>query len=153
MDHNPQDNRYEQLYEGILSRAVWLHERNKTMIKWGSIMLIVLPVILFVVRWLTHSDKMVFLLIWVFCLFALAAFLIAVEYLDHTVQRTIREIMDEEAEFDDLLQPQKTIPGKIIGRVSNLQDRVDTKERMKMYGVAEPDEPESRHGEDGDDSE
>ena len=153
MDHNPQDNRYEQLYEGILSRAVWLHERNKTMIKWGSIMLIVLPVILFVVRWLTHSDKMVFLLIWVFCLFALAAFLIAVEYLDHTVQKTIREITDGEAEFDDLLQPHKALPGKIIGRVSSLQDRVDTQEKMKMYGVDEPDEAESRHGEEGDDSE
>ena len=150
MDHDPQDNRYEQLYEGILSRAVWLHERNKTMIKWGSIMLIVVPVILFIVRWLTDSDKMVFLLIWVFCLFALAAFLIAVEYLDHTVQKTIREITDNETEFDDLLQPHKAIPGKIIGRVSNLQEKVDTQEKIRMY---EPSEPDGRLGKDGDDGE
>ena len=78
MDKNPQDNRYEQLYEGLRTRAAHLHERNKSMIKWGSIMLIVLPIILLIVRWLTDSDKMVFMLIWIFCLFALAAFLIGV---------------------------------------------------------------------------
>ena len=104
MDKNPQDNRYEQLYEGLRSRATWLHERNRTMIKWGSIMLIVLPIILFIVRWLTDSDKMVFLLIWIFCLFALAAFLIGVEYLDHTMRRNMMEMTDGQEEFDSLLQ-------------------------------------------------
>ena len=104
MDKNPQDNRYEQLYESLRSRAAWLHERNRTMIKWGSILLIVLPIILFIVRWLTDSDKMVFILIWIFCLFALAAFLIGVEYIDHTVQKNMREMTDGEQEFDSLLQ-------------------------------------------------
>ena len=105
MDKNPQDNRYEQLYEGLRTRAEHLHERNRSMIKWGSIMLIVLPVILLIVRWLTDSDKMVFMLIWIFCLFALAAFLIGVEYLDHTVSRNVKEMTGGEEEFDSLLHP------------------------------------------------
>lgn len=103
MDNNPQNNRYEQLYEGLRSRAAWLHDRNKTMIKYGSIGMLVLPVILFTVRWLTHSDKMVFLLIWIFCLFGLAAFLIGVEYVDSVMKKTMRSMTDREEEYGDLL--------------------------------------------------
>ena len=134
MDNNPQDNRYEQLYEELRSRAVSVHQRNKNMIKYGSIGLIVLPVVLFIVRWLTDSDKMVFLLLWIFSLFALAAFLIGVEYLDSSIQKTLKEMTNREEEFDDLLTPQKQIPGKIKERVVGLQNRVDPKERIKMYG-------------------
>ena len=151
MDQNPQDNRYEQLYERLRSRADWLHERNKSMIKYGSIGMLVLPVILFTIRWLTDSDKMVFLLIWIFCLFALAAFLIGVEYLDNAFRRTLQEITEREDEFDDLLEPHRQLPGKIIGRAKNLHERIDVQERIRLYGQAEPDE--SRQGEEGDHSE
>ena len=135
MDNNPQDNRYEQLYEELRSRAVSVHQRNKNMIKYGSIGLIVLPIVLFIVRWLTDSDKMVFLLVWIFCMFALAAFLIGVEYLDSRIQKTLKEMTNREEEFDDLLEPHKSLPGKIRGRVAaGLQDRVDPQERIDMYG-------------------
>ena len=134
MENNPQDNRYEQLYEELRSHAVSVHQRNKNMIKYGSIGLIVLPIVLFIVRWLTDSDKMVFLLLWIFSLFALAAFLIGVEYLDSSIQKTLKEMTNREEEFDDLLTPHKQIPGKIKERVVGLQNRVDLKERIKMYG-------------------
>ncbi|MGX8773918.1 MAG: hypothetical protein ACSW8G_02545 [Bacillota bacterium] len=150
MENNPQDNRYEQLYEELRSRAAALHQRNKDMIKYGSIGMIVLPVILFTVRWLTDSDKMVFLLIWILCLFALAAFLIGVEYLDSSIQKTLREMTDREEEFDDLLGPHKRLPGRIAGKVAGLKDRVDAQERMKLYGI---ETDERQIGEDGDDSE
>ena len=134
MDNNPQDNRYEQLYEELRSRAVSVHQRNKNMIKYGSIGLIVLPVVLFIVRWLTDSDKMVFLLLWIFSLFALAAFLIGVEYLDSSIQKTLKEMTNREEKFDDLLTPQKQIPRKIKEHVVGLQNRVDPQDRIKMYG-------------------
>ena len=133
MDMNPQDNRYEQLYEELRSRADSLHQRNKNMIKYGSIGMLVLPVVLFIVRWLTDSDKMVFLLVWIFSLFALAAFLIGVEYLDSRIQKTLREMTNREEEFDDLLGPHKSIPGKIKGRVAELHNRDDAQERLNMY--------------------
>ena len=161
MDHNPQTDRYEQLYEELRSHAVSMHERNKAMIKWGSIGLIVIPIVLLIVRWLTDSDKMVFLLLWIFCLFALAAFLIGVEYLDHTIQKTLNEMTDREEEFDDLLQPHRELPGKIKNRVSALQEHVDIQERMKMYKTPGTDDSGSDSfyfkgsgaGEDGDDGE
>ena len=133
MDNNPQDNRYEQLYEDLHTQADGLHQGNKNLIKYGSISIIVLPIVLFIVRWLTDSDKMVFLLVWIFCMFALAAFLIGVEYLDSRIQKTLRDMTNREEEFDDLLGPHKNIPGKIRGRVAELHNRDDAQERLDMY--------------------
>ena len=116
MEYNPQNNRYEQLNHNLLSRAHWLHERDKKIIKYGTIGLIVLPAILFFLRWMTDSDKVVCLLLWVFCLFALAIFLIAVEYLDHIVQKALHEITDNEEEFDGLIPPPEQVREKLIER-------------------------------------
>ena len=124
MENTPQDNRYEQLYEELRSRAKSLHQRNKRMIKHGSIGMIVLPIGLFIIRWLTDSDKMVFLLVWILCLFALAAFLIGVEYLDSRIQKALREMTDREEEFDNLLEAQGRLPGKIAGRM-RMHERED----------------------------
>ena len=149
MEHNPQDNRYEQLYEELRTRVEWLHNRNKIFVKYGSIGLIVLPIVLFLVRWLTGSDKVVFLLFWVIGVFAISFFLIGVEYFDDVMQKTLRKMTDREAEFDDLLQPPPELRGKISRRIAGLQGRDDIREHMKMYGV-EAEKSEAPGGEDGD---
>lgn len=103
MQNNSQDNRFEQLYDDMRAYALDLHERNKNRIKYGTILLILLPLILGLIRWLTDSDKVLFLLIWVLCLFLVAAYLIGVEYLDYSIQKKLTEMTDKETEFDDLL--------------------------------------------------
>ena len=77
------DNRYEQLCSKIQDFELQMHERNRKRIKYGIITLFLLPIVLGLIRWLTDSDKLIFLLIWVLCLFLLACYLIGVEYLDH----------------------------------------------------------------------
>ena len=104
MDHRTQDNRYEQLYTNMREYTQQLHRRNKSRIKYGTIILILLPLILGTIRWLTDSDKTFFLLIWVFCMFLLSAYLIGVEYLDHSIRKKMEELTDREAGFDDLLE-------------------------------------------------
>ena len=118
MEYNPQNNRYEQLNQRLLVRAHRLHNRSKKIIKYGRIGLIILPAILVFLRWLTDSDKVVCLLLWVFCLFALAVFLIGVEYLDHIMQKELREITesDLDEEFDELLPPPEQVKEKIAER-------------------------------------
>lgn len=103
MENRPQDRRYETLYTGMQDHVKHIHERNRSRIKYGTIILILLPLILGLIRWLTDSDKALFLLIWVFCLFAVAIYLIGVEYLDHTVRKSMAELTDEEAEPDSLI--------------------------------------------------
>ena len=55
----------------------------------GLIFLVILPVILGLVLWITGSSKIVFLIIWILCMFALCAYLISVEYLDDSMQRPV----------------------------------------------------------------
>ena len=104
MDHRTQDNRYEQLYTNMREYTQQLHRRNKSRIKYGTIVLTLLPLILGVIRWLTDSDKTFFLLIWVFCMFLLSAYLIGVEYLDHSIRKKMEELTDREDDFGDLLE-------------------------------------------------
>lgn len=96
--------RNEQFYDQALKRAEQLHERNKLKIRTGLIMLVLLPVILGLILWVTKSDKIVFLIIWVLCMFLISAYLIGVEYLDDSILKTLNDMSSMEAEFDDLLE-------------------------------------------------
>ena len=117
-----QDRRYERLHEELLGKAGRLHERNKKRIKIGSIMLLILPFALELVRRLTDSDKVVFLLIWIFCMFALCAYLIGVEYLDDLIRKNLKDMIDEEDleggdVYDDLLADPEVIRERIQSRM------------------------------------
>ena len=117
MKPGPQDKRYEKLYGALQDRADRLHQNNKAMIKWGSITMIALPFILFFIRWMTDSNKVAFLLIWVFCLFAIAAFLIAVEYMDHIAEGALRDITGGGERFDRLIQPSSKFTKRLTANV------------------------------------
>ena len=137
MQNDHQDSRYEQLYEGLLRRADWLHELSKKQVKYGSIALLALPVVLFLVRWLTGSDKVLFLLLWVLGIVVISAYLIGVEYLDHIIRKSV----DQEAEFDGLI-PAPSRPhlqGKIIRKVARLQEREEMRDHLKLYGIEDAD--------------
>lgn len=89
-----QDNRYRDLNNLVDS----YHEKNRKRLKISRIVLILLPIILGLIRWLTDSDKIVFLIIWIFCMFAISAYLVGVEYLDETVQKKFDPETAEDAE-------------------------------------------------------
>ena len=78
-----QDNRYNNLS----SYADQVHEKTKKRIKYSAIVLILLPVVLGLIRWMTHSDKIFFLVIWILCMFAISAYLVSIEYYDHAIHR------------------------------------------------------------------
>ncbi|MBQ9179906.1 MAG: hypothetical protein IJ132_03805 [Firmicutes bacterium] len=60
-----------------------LREKNKRRIKISGIVLVILPVVLGFIRWLTDSDKTVFLIIWIMFMFLIAVYLVSIEYLEH----------------------------------------------------------------------
>ena len=103
MTDQTKDIKYEQLYTQLLERGEMLHENNKKRIRRGLIFLVILPVILGLILWITGSSKIVFLIIWILCMFATCAYLISIEYLDDSVQKTLTEVTDWEADFDALL--------------------------------------------------
>ena len=108
-----QDNRYNNLS----SYAKELHENNKKRIKISGFVLILLPIILGLIRWMTDSDKTVFLMIWVLCMFVLSVYLVSVEYLDHVLQKRIKGMSNSEEDYDSLLNGEEIIPDKVRERV------------------------------------
>ena len=114
-----QDNRYNNLS----SYAKELHENNKKRIKISGIVLILLPVILGLIRWMTDSDKTVFLMIWVLCMFILSVYLVSIEYLDHVLQKRINGMTGPEEQYDSLVNGEEIIPDKVKERV---RDRLDS---------------------------
>ena len=117
MTANRNENRYEGLYSQLLERGEQLHESNKRRIRRGLIALVVLPFVLGFILWMTESDKIVFLIIWIIIMFALSAYLISIEYLDNSIENTLREVTDTEAEFDGLL-PRPDLQDRIRERLA-----------------------------------
>ena len=122
-----QDNRYNNLS----SYAKELHENNKKRIKISGIVLLLLPVVLGLIRWMTDSDKTVFLMIWVLCMFVLSVYLVSVEYLDHVLQKRIDGMSNSEEHYDSLLDGEEIIPDKIKERVREKLDSDPAEEAEK----------------------
>lgn len=109
----PRKSNTDKLYAKLLIFAEELHMGNKRRIRNGFISLAVLPVLLIIVRLLTDSSRVVFLLIWIFTMFVAAAFLIFVAYVDRQLQDTLNELSEsEKKEFDSLLE----IRGKSVAK-------------------------------------
>lgn len=113
-----QDNRYRNLS----LYAQELHEKNKKRVKVSGIVLVILPVVLGLIRWLTDSDKIVFLIIWVLCMFAVSAYLVSVEYLDHVLQRRLQRLTGHEEEYDSLLDGQDFVPSQVKTMIKSKLD-------------------------------
>lgn len=98
------ENNTDVLYGKLLMYAEQLHQDNKRRIRHGLISLFVIPFVLLVIMLLTDSSRIVFLLIWIFCMFIVAAFLIFIAYFDNQLQATLNELSRcELGEFDSLI--------------------------------------------------
>ncbi len=87
-------------YEDLVSYVEQMREKNKKRIKTSGIVLILLPIVLELIRLLTDSDKTVFLIIWILCMFAVAVYLVSIEYLNHVLVQRFG-VGDEEDTLDE----------------------------------------------------
>ncbi|MBQ6456039.1 MAG: hypothetical protein IJJ31_02795 [Mogibacterium sp.] len=120
MADRSKNSRYEQLYTQLLERGEMLHENNKKRIRHGLILLAILPLILGFIIWITGSSKIVFLIFWIICMFIISAYLISVEYLDDSVQKTLEEVTDRESDFDESIPrgPEMDLQKRIEARLA-----------------------------------
>lgn len=119
-----QDRHYEELYNKLLERSEAMHRSNKKRIRIGLILLAVLPFIMIGIRWLTDSDKAIFLIIWVILMFAICIYLISVEFIDNSIQKTLREVTEKEADLGELLPDSEQVHERIQERISQKKARV-----------------------------
>ena len=86
---------YEEIFQKVLDYEQTLHEKNRKRIKIGLKCIWIVPLL-----FLTGSNKVIFLILWIVSLFALSIYLIVVEYMDHNLQEKIMELKGEEGTIE-----------------------------------------------------
>lgn len=101
------NKKYHQLYDRLLEEVEMLHERIKVGIRQGLKMLVIVPLLFMLIMFLTQGSKGIFLVLWIVSTFVIAAFLIALEYVDHGIQKRLEEITGmENALPEDSIMPE-----------------------------------------------
>ena len=104
-------DKYHQLYDRLLDEVKRLHELIKVGIRQGLKMLVIVPLLFMLVMFLTQGSKGIFLVLWIVSTFVIAAFLIALEYVDHGIQKRLEEITGMENTLpEDSIMPDIELP-------------------------------------------
>ena len=112
------EREYQELYDRLLDEVRTLHKNNRRRIRNGMRMLLVVAVGLMLLMFLAQGNKVFTLMLWIFSMFAVAAYLIAVEYADYELQKKLEQITQMELESMGTLLELPELP-----RMPRLPDR------------------------------
>ena len=112
------EREYQELYDRLLDEVRTLHKNNRRRIRNGMRMLLVVTVGLMLLMFLAQGNKVFTLMLWIFSMFAVAAYLIAVEYADYELQKKLEQITQMELESMGALLELPELP-----RMPRLSDR------------------------------
>ena len=148
------ERNYEEIFQKVLDYEQALHEKNRKRIKIGLKCIWIVPFFL-ALLFLTGSNKVIFLILWIVSLFALSIYLIVVEYMDYNLQEKIMELKGEEGDlkavtptdFDRAAQIIRETR-KLIGEGLNSPVETGTEENPEDE-TEEENEDETEDWEDG----
>ena len=112
------EREYQEMYDRLLDEVRTLHKNNRRRIRNGMRMLLVVTVGLMLLMFLAQGNKVFTLMLWIFSMFAVAAYLIAVEYADYELQEKLEQITQMEQESMGALLELPELP-----RMPRLPDR------------------------------
>lgn len=92
------EREYQELYDRLLEEVSALHRSNRRRIRIGMRMLLAVTLGLMLLMFLAEGNKVFTLMLWILSMFAVAAYLIAVEYADYELQKKLEEITQMEQE-------------------------------------------------------
>ncbi len=96
---------YQKLYDRLLEEVGALHRANQHRIRSGLRALLAVTVGLMLLMFLADGNKVFTLMLWILSMFAVAVYLIAVEYMDYELQKKLRDIAQlQEDVFDGLIE-------------------------------------------------
>lgn len=151
------EREYEELYDRLLREVSTLHHNNRRRIRIGMKMLVAVTVGLMLLMFLSQGNKIFSLMLWIFSMFAVAAYLIAVEYADYELQKKLEYItqmqqqsmgallmlpeLPEVPKVGRLLRWETAEPDITIDPVSAI-DAVDAVDPIDPAAADEPKEPD-----------
>ena len=118
-------SKYEEMYGKLVAYEQNIHLQNQKRIKIGLKCIAIIPLIFLILLFWTDSNKVIFLILWIVSLFALAIYLILVEYVDYNLQENLNELRDEEDGTVDVLMGKQL--DEVEGNIKNAIQKLDEK--------------------------
>ena len=115
------DKRLREMYDKLVGYEKTIHEQNQKRIKIGLRCIYIIPLFFLVLLMIVpDSSKIIFLVLWIGSLFAIAVSLLGVEYVDYKLQEKLNEISGCDAQsVSPVVQ--------IEDRVQEIAERVEQK--------------------------
>ncbi len=92
------EREYQELYDRLLREVSTLQQNNRRRIRNGMRMLLAVTLGLMLLMFLAEGNKVFTLMLWILSMFAVAAYLIAVEYADYELQKKLEQVTQMEQE-------------------------------------------------------
>ena len=132
------EKKYSQLYQARLQEVLLLHSGNQRRIRKGMLSLLLVPLAFLVLLFLSDGSRVIFLLLWIVSMFGIAAYLIAVEYVDYEMQNKVKKITQKEVELDQLM----ALPAGMPQLLPHLRGRSQESEAVPEEPAPEEPAPE-----------
>lgn len=132
------EKKYSQLYQALLQEVLQFHSGNQRRIRKGMLSLLLVPLAFLVLLFLSDGSRVIFLLLWIVSMFGIAAYLIAVEYVDYEMQNKVKKITQKEVELDQLM----ALPTGMPQLLPHLRGRSQESEAVPEEPVPEEPAPE-----------
>ena len=118
------DKRLREMYDKLVGYEKTIHEQNQKRIKIGLRCIYIIPLFFLVLLMIVpDSSKIIFLVLWIVSLFAIAVYLIGVEYVDYKLQEKINEISGCDAQS---VSPVVQIEDRVQEIAERVEQRFDT---------------------------
>ena len=132
------EKKYSQLYQALLQEVLQFHSGNQRRIRKGMLSLLLVPLAFLVLLFLSDGSRVIFLLLWIVSMFGIAAYLIAVEYVDYEMQNKVKKITQKEVELDQLM----ALPTGMPQLLPHLRGRSQESEAVPEEPALEEPAPE-----------
>lgn len=127
------NEKYEEFYKNYLQEQRHTHGQNQKKIRVGLKVNIFLPLVFLFLSFLTHSSKLIFLILWIVSLFGIAFYLMYVEFTDHKMQKRLQEIESMEEGTDALIGESLAEAGERASAI--ITERAENAEARMMERV------------------
>lgn len=127
------DKRLREMYDKLVGYEKTIHEQNQKRIKIGLRCIYIIPLFFLVLLMIVpDSSKIIFLVLWIVSLFAIAVYLIGVEYVDYKLQEKMNEISGRDAQCMSV-----SPVVQIDDRVQEIAERVEQRFDMMQQSTGE----------------
>lgn len=125
------DKRLREMYDKLVGYEKTIHEQNQKRIKIGLRCIYIIPLFFLVLLMIVpDSSKIIFLVLWIVSLFAIAVYLIGVEYVDYKLQEKLNEISGSDTQsVSPVVQ--------MDDRVQEIAERVEQRLDMMQQSTGE----------------